>query len=304
MNIVDMPPERFKQLMQTLSTSEQEVIVQILTEYAETGVSKTYESVWLEDYEEIPVDIDTFLEDDNYLGLATNHGKQIYPFWRTQLRTMFEGGVMDFEEIAFTGAIGIGKTAIAVYAIAYLLYRLLCLRNPQRYFGFADTDDIAIFFFNATVALACGVGFARLHAACMESPWFKAHGEVKGSSSNPYYVPSKHIVIKAGSNSSHGLGQQVFCVVGNTKIITSLGAINIADLDGGLIEVLQYDPETGAEYFVPASVWKTKMTQQTIRITLENGSVIEGTPDHKIMMSDGSYKELQDLTEDDDILCI
>lgn len=211
MNITELSPERFKGVMSTLSAKEQEVIVQILKEYAETGQSKTYNEVWKEDYEEIPVDIDTFLEDTEYLGLATNQGKQIYPFWREQLRKMFANGEMEYEEVAFTGAIGIGKTAIAVYAVAYLLYRLLCLRNPQRYFGFADTDEIAIFFFNATVALAAGVGYARLHAACMESPWFKAHGEIRGSSSNPYYVPGKHIAIKAGSKASHGLGQQVFC---------------------------------------------------------------------------------------------
>ena len=299
MTITDLSPERFQSLMHTLTVAEQEIVIQILREYAETGVSKTYEGVWLEDYEEIPVDIDTFLEDDNYLGLATNHGKQIYPFWRTQLRTMFEGGDMDFEEIAFTGAIGLGKTAIAVYAIAYLLYRLLCLRNPQRYFGFADTDDIAIFFFNATVALACGVGFARLHAACMESPWFRAHGEVKGSGSNPYYVPSKHIVIKAGSNSSHGLGQQVFCVVGSTPVMTSEGVVPIKSLSGKTANVMQKSNDGWC--FTPAPVILTKYVSNTIRITLENGAVIEGTPDHKVMLSDCSYKALGELTEEDEL---
>lgn len=211
MDLTKLSPEKFQNLMQTLNDEEQKLIIQILKEYADTGTSKTYTDVWLEDYEEIPVDIDTFLEDPQYLGLATNYGKQIYPFWREQLRKLFANGDMDYEEVAFTGAIGIGKTAIAVYAVCYLLYRLLCLRNPQRYFGFADTDEIAIFFFNATVALAYGVGFARLHAACMESPWFKSHGHIAGSENNPYYVPGKHIVIKAGSKASHGLGQQVFC---------------------------------------------------------------------------------------------
>lgn len=211
MQLTDLSPERFQNLMQTLDENEQSLIIKILEEYADSGQSKTYNDIWLEDYEEIPVDIDTFLEDTDYLGSATNQGKQIYPFWREQLRKIFANGDTDYEEIAFTGAIGIGKTAIAVYAIAYLLYRLMCLRNPQRYFGFADTDEIAIFFFNATVALACGVGYARLHAACMESPWFKSHGVIKGSDSNPYYVPGKHIVIKAGSKASHGLGQQIFC---------------------------------------------------------------------------------------------
>lgn len=298
-SILSMDPTRFQGLMQTLTEEEKQIIIQILKEYAETGESKTYETVWKEDYEEIPVDIDTFLESEDYLGLATDHGKQIYPFWRQKLREMFAAGDMDYEEVALTGAIGIGKTAIAVYAVCYLLYRLLCLRNPQRYFGFADTDEIAIFFFNATVALACTVGFTRLHAACMVSPWFKTHGTILGSKDNPYYVPGKHIVIKAGSKSSHGLGQQIFCVVGSTRIITDKGSIPIEDLAGSEANVLQKTDNGWA--FTKAPVVLTKYTQDTIRITLENGSVIEGTPEHKVMLQDGSYKCLGDLTEDDEL---
>ena len=211
MDVTRLDPERVKMVYETLSESEQKTFLKILEELSEYGESPTYDKVWLEDYEEIPVDIDTFLEDPEYLGNATNNGTQIYPFWREQLRKIFVGGDTEYEEIAFTGAIGIGKTQIAVYAIAYLTYRLLCLRFPQRYFGFADTDDIAIFFFNATVALAQAVGFGRLHNCLMESPWFKAHGTIRGSQDNPYYVPGKHIVIKAGSKASHGLGQQIFC---------------------------------------------------------------------------------------------
>lgn len=228
MDVLKVSPERFKSVFDSLTEDEQQTMIQILTELQETGESPTYENVWLQDYEEIPVDIDTFLESDEYLGKATRQGTQIYPFWRQTLREMFSGGDMEYEEIAFTGAIGIGKTAIAVYAIAYLTYRLLCLKNPQGYFGFADTDDIAIFFFNATVALAYGVGFGRLHACLLESPWFLEHGHKAGSSSNPYYVPDKHVVIKAGSKGSHGLGQQIY--------VGMLDEVNFAPGSNTLIE--------------------------------------------------------------------
>ena len=210
MNILDIAPERFASIYNSLDPVEQETLAQILQEFSETGESETYNTVWLQDYEEIPCDIDTFLESDEYMGLATNHGKQIYPFWRNALREIFANGDTSYSEVVFSGAIGIGKTAIAVYAISYLLYRLLCLKRPQRYFGFADSDDIAIFFFNATVALAEGVGYKRLHACCLQSPWFMSHGKRLGSSSNPYYAPDKHIVIRAGSKGQHGLGQQIF----------------------------------------------------------------------------------------------
>lgn len=299
MNILDIAPERFTAIYNSLDPVEQQTLTQILQEFSETGESETYNTVWLQDYEEIPVDVDTFLEDEEYLGKATNHGKQIYPFWRNALREIFANGDTSYSEVVFSGAIGIGKTAIAVYAISYLLYRLMCLKRPQRYFGFADSDDIAIFFFNATVALAEGVGYKRLHACCLQSPWFMAHGKRQGSSSNPYYAPDKHIVIRAGSKGQHGLGQQIFCVVGSTKVITDCGAIPIEQLDGMDVNVLQKTAQ--GLVFTKAPVMKTKYTQDTIRITLDNGAVIEGTPEHKVMLIDGSYKALRDLTEDDEL---
>lgn len=300
MDVLKVPPERFKSVFDSLSEPEQQTMIKILQELQETGSSETYEAVWLQDYEEIPVDIDTFLESDEYLGKATRQGTQIYPFWRQQLRDLFSGGDMEFEEVAFTGAIGIGKTQIAVYAICYLMYRLLCLKNPQKYFGFGDTDDIAIFFFNATVALAYGVGYSRLHACLMESPWFLRHGHVAGSSNNPYFVPDKRVVIRAGSKGSHGLGQQIYCVVGATRIITDSGVKSIEDLAGTSAKILQ-KTNAGKFIWVNAPIVPTKMVHDTIRITLEDGSIIEGTPEHQVMLSDGSYKMLKDLTESDDV---
>lgn len=299
MNILDVAPERFTAIYNSLDPVEQETLTQILQEFSETGESETYNTVWLQDYEEIPIDIDTYLESDEYMGKATNHGTQIYPFWRNALREIFSNGDTSFTEIVFSGAIGIGKTAIAVYAISYLLYRLMCLKRPQRYFGFADSDDIAIFFFNATVALAEGVGYKRLHACCLQSPWFMAHGKKLGSSSNPYYAPDKHIVIRAGSKGQHGLGQQIFCVVGSTKVITDKGAVPIEKLAGTTVNVLQKTEHSST--FANAPVVLTKYTQDTIRITLDNGAVIEGTPEHKVMLMDGTYKALGDLTEDDEL---
>jgi hypothetical protein len=294
-----LSPERFQSVLQSLTEEEQEVLLKIVREYAETGESPTYKGVWLEDYEEIPVDIDTFLESDDYIGGLTRHGTQIYPFWRDRLREMFQGGDLEASEVAFTGAIGIGKTAIADYAISYLLYRLMCLRNPQRYFGFADTDEIAIFFFNATVELAMSVGYKRLHSICLESPWFMARGSQGGSDSNPYYIPPKHITIKAGSKASHGLGQQIYCLVGSTPVITDTGVHPIQELVGKTVNVLQLTPQ-GWKY-EPAPVYLTGYVDTTIRVTLEDGSVIEGTADHRVMLKDGSYKALGDLTEDDEL---
>ena len=108
------------------------------------------------------------------------------------------------------------------------------------------------------------------------------------------------MVIRAGSKGSHGLGQQIYCVVGSTKIITDSGVKAIEDLAGTSAKILQRN-QNGGFIWVSAPIVPTKMVHDTIRITLEDGSVIEGTPEHQVMLSDGSYKMLKDLTESDDL---
>lgn len=46
----------------------------------------------------------------------------------------------------------------------------------------------------------------------------------------------------------------------------------------------------------------TKKDAQIIRLTLDNGRQIKCTPEHRIMLRDGSYKEAQYLTEDDSLM--
>ena len=46
----------------------------------------------------------------------------------------------------------------------------------------------------------------------------------------------------------------------------------------------------------------TKKDAQIIRLTLDNGKQIRCTPDHRIMLRDGSYKEAQYLTENDSLM--
>lgn len=46
----------------------------------------------------------------------------------------------------------------------------------------------------------------------------------------------------------------------------------------------------------------TKKDARIVRLTLDNGKQIRCTPDHRIMLRDGSYKEAQYLTEDDSLM--
>lgn len=55
-------------LLNNLSEAERKEVLNILGELSTTGTSNTYTHYLYKDYDEIPVDIDTFLRDPKYLG--------------------------------------------------------------------------------------------------------------------------------------------------------------------------------------------------------------------------------------------
>ena len=205
--IKDMSKDEFSKL----SRDNKELVLRILSEYSETGTSETLTNLWSVDYEEIPVSIDEFICNPNYLGKSTRNGESIYPYWRIKYREIFDPS-KNYEEVVLTGAIGVGKTRTAVICLCYLLYRLMCLRNPHEYFRFNEGDKITIFFLNITLELAEGVGFNTMHDYLLNSPWFLERGTVSGRK-NLRYNPPKNIAISFGSKGSHALGQQIYAAM-------------------------------------------------------------------------------------------
>lgn len=201
---------RIQHIYSTSTSQEQQYLKQILTELADTGTSFTYEQIWLADFKEIPVDIDTFIESETYLGKTNRCGQAVYPFWRRTLHEIFSAG-NKYHEIILTGATRIGKSSTAITATAYMLYRLMCLRDPQKFFNKKDVSKFSILFFNITKDLAKGVAYREFNDTLKESPWFNAHGTFSNSVENFYYKPEGgKVIIDYGSDASHGLGQQVF----------------------------------------------------------------------------------------------
>ena len=297
-------PERILDIYDTCSDDEKQYLFQILQELSETGTSSTYDDLWLQDYKEIPVDIDTFLNDNEYLGLTNRQGDSVYPYWRKSMHEIFDNG-NQYTQCVFTGATRIGKTSTAITCAAFMLYRMMCLRDPQAFFQKKEISQFSLLFFNLTLDLAKSVAFREFNDTLELSPWFQKHGVFSGGKKDRCYYPEGgKIVIEAGSDVAHSLGKQVFCLVGDTEILTPDGSKKLKDLVNLSNYVYQYDADSGKVYKGEGNCIKTKLCYNTIRITLEDGSVIEGTPDHKIMLSDGSYKCLGDLTKSDDILII
>lgn len=209
-NLVNDIPKRIADIYQSCSEQEQSYLKTILCELSDTGTSETYEKIWLADYKEIPVSIDTFIESDTYLGKTNRNGQAVYPHWRKVLREIFDAG-NQFQEVILTGATRIGKSSTGITATAYMLYRLMCLKDPQKYFGKKEISKFSILFFNITKDLAKGVAFREFNDTLRASPWFCSHGTFSKSDKDFYYIPEGgKVVIDYGSTAAHALGMQVF----------------------------------------------------------------------------------------------
>lgn len=207
----DSLPLRIRDIFDTCSAEEQSYLIDILHELSDTGSSPTYDSLFLQDYKEIPVDIDTFLCSDEYLGIANDGGDSIFPYWKDGFHEIFDD-TLKYTQIIFTGATRIGKSSTAVTGVAYMLYRLMCFRNPQKFFKKKEISKFYFLFFNITLDLARTIGFREFNDLLKSSPWFNRHGTFSGSKKNFYYIPEGGLIeIVPGSNFSHALGMQVYC---------------------------------------------------------------------------------------------
>lgn len=284
--------------LDSLTDAERKVLIDMMNELIDTGSSNTLKSLWYEDYEEVPVDIETFITDEDYLGASI--GGSLYPFWMDVLKKLFAPNAKYFECI-LSGAIGIGKTTVSDIGIAYMLHKLLCLKNPQEHYGLTKSSIMTINFFNVTKDLSYGVSYSKLQSMLIDSPWFRDHGSVIGRN-NQAYVPGKNIQINVGSQLSHALGQDVFCLYGDTEICTSNGVFKVEDLEGEEVQVYQVDDNGSLTLSDPCEVLLTSYTTELMEIELEDGCILKCTPNHLLRLTDGSYKRACELTIEDEIM--
>ena len=197
-----------------LSPEERKVALEILQQYATEGKSDIYETLKNSDWDEIPVDIHTFMHDKRYLGNALYDAEgrfTIFPYWEKCLEDIFPSNTTTkYNTIVFTGAIGLGKSTIAVICQLYMLYRLLCLKDPYQYYGMQSIDKLSISLMNITLENAKGVALDKLNQMILASEWFLAHGEMRGTTNLKYY-PEKHIELITASSNNQIIGRALFC---------------------------------------------------------------------------------------------
>ena len=290
--------------LKNLSKAEREYALKIMREMSRNGNSQTYKNLLYSDYEEIPVDIETFLKDDRYLGkgLVNSEGKfTIFPYWLETLKKIFPTNIdTAYNTVILTGAIGLGKSQIAVLCQLYLLYRMLCLKDPYIHYGLMPSDKITFSQINVTIDMAKGVAWDKIQQLLQSSSWFMSKGYMSGTT-NLQWNPPKGIELIVGSNNNHIMGRAIFCLDGETEILTTTGIHKIADLVDKNINVYSIDNMGNICVSDDCTVIPTIETQEQYEIELEDGTIIRCTPNHKLLLADGTYKEAQYLTPNDEL---
>jgi len=106
-----------------------------------------------------------------------------------------------------------------------------------------------------------------------------------------------------GDDKDHRVAGGNPCVVGDTLVAVADGrnAVPIKDLVGTQYPVYSVDKNGKVVIKQSTKTWKTKENTEIWKLTLDDGSNLLATPDHKIMLRNGEYKELKDLQEGESV---
>lgn len=196
--------------LNNLSEKEREAVLKILGEYSKDGDSKSYQDLITSDYDEVPVDIITFIKNPRYLGEAWHlpDGRcKLYPYWEDKLKELFPDPFStSVNNLILSGSRGLGKSEIAITVSLYMMYRVMCLKHPLAYFNLKPTEKIAFAFMNITEALAINIGVSKFQSTVQMSPWFMEKGTMSGTKERVWNPPS-YINIIIGSQPRHVIGQ-------------------------------------------------------------------------------------------------
>lgn len=106
------------------------------------------------------------------------------------------------------------NTEIAVLIAAYLLHRVLCLKDPVAHFQLKPTEKLVFAFMNIKLDLAKEIGIAKFQNTIQSSPWFLERGTLEGRTKK-IWVPKKFngqeaIDIKIGSQADDLIGLPIY----------------------------------------------------------------------------------------------
>jgi len=102
------------------------------------------------------------------------------------------------------------NTTAALATIAYQLYKLSCLVNPQQHFGLDPSSEIVFIFQSVTERVAKQVNFARFKSLVDNSPYFKKYFKYNSDVESELQFPNRIYVKPVSAAGTATIGQNVY----------------------------------------------------------------------------------------------
>jgi hypothetical protein len=176
-----------------------------------------------EDFEERPVPIEEFVTSKDFLGLpplseyqysAIRAMSQIYK--KETLIHLYGEEVANarwkqtMNEVILQLGKGSGKDYMSTIAVSYIVYLLLCLKDPATYYGKPPGDSIDIINIAINADQAKRVFFDNFKKRIENSPWFAGKYDPKQS----YIQFDKYVTCYSGHSERESFeGYNVICVI-------------------------------------------------------------------------------------------
>jgi hypothetical protein len=176
-----------------------------------------------DEFDEKPVTIEEFVTSENYLELPPLSDWQ-YQSIRAMSQIYKEHTLLNLygqeegnkrwkqtcNEVILQLGKGSGKDYMSTIAVAYMVYLLLCLKDPQRYYGKPPGDAIDILNIAINAQQAQNVFFDNFKKRIVNSPWFVGKYTTKASSISF----DKSITCHSGHSERESWeGYNVLCVI-------------------------------------------------------------------------------------------
>ena len=177
----------------------------------------------------LPVDVQTFVESPYFL----NRRGTLYPAVMEELRELNSG---KYVEAVLTGAIGTGKSTVALFTTAYQLYVLSCLKDPHGLFNLDPSSEIVFAFQSLTKDLAELIDYERFRAMLTDSPYFNQHFPFSKKIKSEMLFPNRIVVRPLSGDVNAAIGSNIFGAILDEINFMARVEQSKSAVDGGLFD--------------------------------------------------------------------
>ena len=172
-------------------------------------INKLLWSLYSRYYEEKPVNIETFIKDSYFLG-DFFPDDSFYPYWMEQMKRIHASPFLNTcDEIICLLPLGAGKTLTAMVSVAYEVYKLLLLKQPQSFYNLRPQSVKIVFaILSASMVVSEETSWVYL-SSFLEAPCFKELGvflKFRSIRNNSVIDLPKNISVTVGSSFRQTLG--------------------------------------------------------------------------------------------------